>query len=53
MKLREFREKLVGSDDLEVVIVADDHTYSVHDVEEGSTIQGTRELWIVTGDVDD
>lgn len=53
MNLREFRERLVGADDLEVVLVTEDHTFSVDSVEEGTTVNGTRELWIVAGDVDD
>lgn len=50
MNLREFKSKLVGSDELEVVIVVNDDGYGVNSVEEGEEPDGRQVLWVVTDD---
>lgn len=53
MNLREFREKAIGGDDLEVILVIDGDAYEVHGCEEGEGASGRQELWIVAGDPSD
>jgi hypothetical protein len=50
MKLREFKDKIRGSDNLDVVIVVDDDAWDVYDIEEGVNSAGRSELWIVAGE---